>query len=773
MARTAVKKDITSHITWHVMGILAKQRRDWAEASKAFAMARKQDPDNIPVLRDAIALSTHTRQYQAALESRHHYLLLRPQIRSSWLGLMISHELTGDYEEAIRVYDGLQATLNKDGATAPEKAQTLMHVIRLCIKAGKYDDAMDRLEKGLCEDVISATGEASQIKAQILLELGPKDEAEAAYRALLEQNADNLEYYRALLRNRGQDISKALDAETTAAVLKTLVEFGETYPRSSAPRRLALDVATGDEFRSLVRDYIVRGLERGVPSLFVDVKGVYADAAKMVTVGEVVEEIVSKLEAEASLHGDDTVPPPTTLLWAYYFLALHLSHRLQPTPDHARALELLDIALAHTPTLPEIYMAKAMVLKRAGDAQAAAEAMEDARLLDGQDRFLNGKAAKYWLRAGNVEKAEELLAMFTKKDMTAVADLTDMQSLWFLTEEGDAYNRAGALAMALKRYQSLVTVFQEYEDDQYDFHSYCLRRMTLGAYIALIKYEDQLRTHPAFFSTALSAIDIYVRIADDPSLTVEKLTPEEEAERKKAAKKAAKAEQKAKKAAAATGDKKDEAPAPDADPRGEKLIATETPIDDALKLWAPLEAHHPERTETWLAGYELHVRKGQFARALRDLREASAIDKNAPGLLPALVDLRQRATTIPAGPVKAAIDEVLPTLISDKSAADLVATWPAPTAAHVLASARTLKAAGASSADVAGVLARLTEVTPSISDMRTALTIVDGAERDSLRAAFHKRLPLAFVFASAEDKAARAAQVAAAAEPAVEGKTDV
>lgn len=59
-------------------------------------------------------------------------------------------------------------------------------------------------------------------------------------------------------------------------------------------------------------------------------------------------------------------------------------------------------------------MAKAMVLKRAGDPLAAAQSMEEARLLDGQDRFLNGKAAKYWLRVGEVKKAEELLAMFTK-----------------------------------------------------------------------------------------------------------------------------------------------------------------------------------------------------------------------------------------------------------------------------------------------------------------------------------------------------------------------
>lgn len=44
MARLAIKKDMGSHITWHVLGILAKNRKDWDEASRAFAMARKQDP---------------------------------------------------------------------------------------------------------------------------------------------------------------------------------------------------------------------------------------------------------------------------------------------------------------------------------------------------------------------------------------------------------------------------------------------------------------------------------------------------------------------------------------------------------------------------------------------------------------------------------------------------------------------------------------------------------------------------------------------------------
>lgn len=446
-------------------------------------------------------------------------------------------------------------------------------------------------------------------------------------------------------------------------------------------------------------------------------------------------------------------------------------HPLRPQPEHARALELLDMALKHTPTLPEIYMAKAMVLKRAGDPLGAAYAMEEARVLDGQDRFLNSKAAKYWLRAGHVAKAEELLALFTKKDVTAVQDLTDMQCLSFLQEEGAAHTHAGDLGLALKRYQALVTVFQEYEDDQYDFHSYCMRRMTFSYYLSLLEYEDRLRAHPAFLRTALAAIDIYVRIADDPSLTVEKLTPEEEAERKKAAKKAAKAEAKARKAALTSGEKKEEGPVPDADPRGDALLKTETPVDDALKLWKPLSVHHARNPSTWVAGYALHARAGAFVKALRDLRRAAALDPDAAGLLPALVDFRLRLPDAVVAPeVQGAIDAILPSLI-EGDVKDLAAKRAQQGPQGVLDAAKALLRSG----DKDGArqtLLRLGE-TPDIALMREALDVLPS-EKAALAAAYHKAAPLAFVFASPEDEKTHEEDLKKLyALPVVEGKADV
>lgn len=59
-------------------------------------------------------------------------------------------------------------------------------------------------------------------------------------------------------------------------------------------------------------------------------------------------------------------------------------------------------------------MFKGRVLKRCGDYLGGARAINEARLLDGQDRFLNTKTGKYLLRAGMVEEAIGIFGMFTK-----------------------------------------------------------------------------------------------------------------------------------------------------------------------------------------------------------------------------------------------------------------------------------------------------------------------------------------------------------------------
>lgn len=93
----------------------------------------------------------------------------------------------------------------------------------------------------MAEKTIPARGEILSLRAGLLSDLGRKEEAEDCYRTLLEQNPDSLANYRGFLANKGL----SLDGSESEKVLKTLSGFTESYPRSAAPKRMALDVASG------------------------------------------------------------------------------------------------------------------------------------------------------------------------------------------------------------------------------------------------------------------------------------------------------------------------------------------------------------------------------------------------------------------------------------------------------------------------------------------------------------------------------------------------
>jgi tetratricopeptide (TPR) repeat protein len=241
--------------------------------------------------------------------------------------------------------------------------------------------------------------------------------AELEYNSLLTQHFENHGFIKSCLRAKGCSID-AITPEDSAAAVAALDELFERLPKSLAVRRLTLSVARGDTFKRRASAYLTEFLTKGVPSLFVDIKALYSDLEKRAAVEEIVLSYKANLERTGTIDGSEGAPdPPTTLLWVQYFLAQHYS----TVGRDAEALDLIDQTIAATPTLVELYMMKARILKRGGDLVAAERAMDEARQLDGQDRFLNCKAVKYMLRVGRIEEAEKVAGLFTRVRFDAFA----------------------------------------------------------------------------------------------------------------------------------------------------------------------------------------------------------------------------------------------------------------------------------------------------------------------------------------------------------------
>ena len=97
-------------------------------------------------------------------------------------------------------------------------------------------------------------------------------------------------------------------------------------------------------------------------------KDLYDDSEKATAIQNIVEGFASTLEktgsftndAEQKENGDvKEKEPPSAYLWVLYFLAQHYDWKR----DSRKALEFIDKAISHTPTLVELWMTKARIYK--------------------------------------------------------------------------------------------------------------------------------------------------------------------------------------------------------------------------------------------------------------------------------------------------------------------------------------------------------------------------------------------------------------------------
>jgi N-alpha-acetyltransferase 15/16, NatA auxiliary subunit len=391
----------------------------------------------------------------------------------------------------------------------------------------------------------------------------------------------------------------------------------------------------GDDFREAAKAYLKLMLGKGVPSTFANLKHLYSDSTKQTVLRDLAEEYLESLKSSANgdqANGDSSRGQGAAL----FFLAQHYNYFR--SRDLKVAMEFVDKAIALDKDNVDFSMTKARIWKHYGDAQKAAQEMDHARSLDTRDRYINSKAAKYQLRNNDNEKALQLMGLFTRAETVGgpLADLLDMQCMWFLTEDGEAYARRGNVGLALKRFHSIFNIFDVWQEDQFDFHSFSLRKGQIRAYIDMVRWEDRLREHPFYTRAALDAIKIYLDMYDASQASAttngangvngasDGKAGDDAAERKKAAKKAKKEAQKAEREAAEKAakvdpnkgaKKKDEdkegVKKKDDDPDGAKLAATTDPLGDAMKFLEPLLQFTARNVAVQTVGFEVFIRRSK------------------------------------------------------------------------------------------------------------------------------------------------------------------
>jgi N-alpha-acetyltransferase 15/16, NatA auxiliary subunit len=632
LAKVALNNNMKSHVCWHVYGLLYRSEKNFDESIKAYKFALRLDPESAAIQRDLAHLQIQMRDYQGYIQSRRNMLQQKPGFRQNWTALAVAHHLAGNMEDAENVLTTYEDTLKQKPTRADmEHWEAVLYKNYIIAESGEYEKALEHLEAVAKKspDVLGVM----EMKADYLLKLGKKADAAEAYASLLDRNPDNSAYYDALVSSKGF-------GKGDEAAMKELYENWVTkFPRSDVPRRRPLDFLSGDAFRDAADAYLQRMLRKGVPSTFANIKHLYSDSSKLEIIQDLAEryakgEVQTQVNgsANSSLDGDSSRFHSSAL----YFLAQHYNYH--SSRNLSKALQRIDEALELDPKSVDFHQTKARTLKYLGAIPEAMEIMEKARSLDERDRAINSKCAKYQLRNDQNAKALDTMSKFTRNETAGgpLGDLHDMQCIWYLTEDGRSYLRQRRLGLALKRFHAAFNVFDIWQEDQFDFHNFSLRKGMIRAYIDMLRWEDHLRDHPFYTQVAIAACSSYILLYDHPDLVHGPISNgingashdaiANAAERKKAVKKAKREQQKLEKAEAdkkealktnkgtartADGDiKKD-----DPDPMGKTLVETKEPLQDAMKFLTPLLDLSPENIEAQSMGFEVYSRRRESLRA--------------------------------------------------------------------------------------------------------------------------------------------------------------
>lgn len=622
LCKLALKNDMKSHICWHVYGLLWRSVKNYEEAIKAYKFALRIEPNSLNILRDLALLQCQIRDYEGYIESRRKMMQERPQLRQNWTALAVAYHLAGNFAEAENILKTYEETLKQTPAkTDLEHSEATLYKNTIIAESGDTERALKHLDE-VVRISLDRTS-ALELRAKYLLELGRKEEAEKAYRTLLDRNSEYREYYDGLEKTLGLSQSNDADIEKLSELYQV---YADKNARNDASRRIPLEFLQGDAFKTAADQYLRGKLNKGVPSTFPNIKSLYRDDEKKVVIEELVLGYASDKKtngsAERETNGDASDQFDEAVL---YFLAQHYNY--VKSRDLKKAMAYIDQLLEKNPKSVDYNQTKARIYKHAGDVQKAAEVINAARELEKGDRYINTKCAKYQLRNNENETALDTMSKFTRNETVGgpLGDLHDMQCMWYLLEDGEAYLRQQKFGLALKRFTAIADIFDVWHEDQFDFHSFSLRKGQIRAYIDMVRWEDHLRDHPFFTRAAVQAVKLYLKLADDPrmsnanQLDLDKLDP---TERKKAEKKAKKEKEKAEKAeserkaaaaakATAKGDD-GETKKEDTDPNGELLLQTKEPLEVALRFLRPMLELSPKSIEAQNVGFELYLKKSEY-----------------------------------------------------------------------------------------------------------------------------------------------------------------
>jgi peptide alpha-N-acetyltransferase len=115
---------------------------------------------------------------------------------------------------------------------------------------------------------------------------------------------------------------------------------------------------------------------------------------------------------------------------------------------------------------------------------------------------MNNICVKYLMRLEKPDLGEVVLRLFMRDD----ANIYEMQNQWYIIDAAKSFLKQRNFESGLRHLDFIAKQFIDFQSNEFDFHTYCLRRWTLREYTELIEFNDNIYDNKKYAETAGLAI---------------------------------------------------------------------------------------------------------------------------------------------------------------------------------------------------------------------------------------------------------------------------
>lgn len=491
---------LKSAFCWHAAAQIHRMKREWSESVKCYKQAIKIESGSLvgkkkefnPTLhqlqREAAQVLTQEKSWSTLVKYRFDILVDRPSFKHNWISLALAYYFDGRLEAAGSIIDAVLFDFPK----SPRKEDIRPEHIE------RFELFIFRLEK--CLVPLKKYSEA------LALMLEEEKEQE---RLLSSHFFKNMEPWLLIKANLFKSLSRVEEARSILLSLMVKDGIGGGGGATSNHLKLYLKTFSSKEERLLFLEDEMK--KERIPSCFLMEEKLFLTNSV-----EVLNDIISPMIKAGVPSVFEIIPPtltpslpikPESL--SQGLLSVRILERDGKLDDALALLDSLIPEFGATGDLLSLYQKIHPNLALKTKISLMLVKMFP------KDRSYVCSAVKNLLRLSSFKEAEELMLTFVRTPklkhpslirLFKLADMQELQCVWYFKELSSTLLRDGDVQEALMYCNIMWQMYDDFSEDQYDFHNYIFRRSTISSYVEMVSFEPFNKDFVEIASIAIRCI---------------------------------------------------------------------------------------------------------------------------------------------------------------------------------------------------------------------------------------------------------------------------